>query len=60
MNRDHTGQAYSIDTDDEDRFEFLVKQIKIALNEGKIDVADNYKVLLNQEFSRHQFKNKSY
>ena len=60
MNRDHTGEAYSISTDDEDRFEFLVKQIKNALREGKNEAVVYYESLLNQEFSSLRFKNNSW
>lgn len=60
MNRDHNGQAYSIATDDEDRFEFLVKQIKNALREGKNEAVDYYESLLNQEFNKDLFKNHSW
>lgn len=60
MNRDHKGRAYSISTDDEDRFEFLVKQAKNAQNKALIDLLTHYETLLNQEFSDRRFKNKSY
>lgn len=60
MNRDHTGEAYSIATDDEDRFDFIVKQLKTALKEGNTSVITYYESLLNQEFSNCRFKNNSY
>lgn len=60
MNRDHKGQAYSIATDDEERFEFLVKQAKNAQKKALIDLLTHYESLLNQEFSDCRFKNKSY
>ena len=60
MNKDHNGQAYSIATDDEERFEFLVKQTKNALREGKTSAIEHYESLLNQEFSNCRFKNNSY
>lgn len=56
---DHKGQAYSIATDDEDRFDYLVKQIKTALKQQETVVADAYESLLNQEFSKDLFKNRS-
>lgn len=59
MNRDHTGRAYSIATDDEERFEFIVKQIKSALYEGKNTIVEHYESLLNQEFSKDLFTNRS-
>ena len=59
MNRDHKGRAYSISTDDEDRFEFLVKQIKNAQNKALIDLLTHYESLLNQEFSKDLFTNRS-
>lgn len=56
---DHKGQAYSIATDDEERFDYLIKQIKTALKQQETVIAAAYESLLNHEFSKDLFKNRS-
>ena len=47
---DHTGTKYSISTDEEDRFDYLIKKIKVARNSGDYDSCSDYMNLLDQEF----------
>lgn len=50
MNRDHNGNVYSVYTDDEERFDTIIRTIKYARSSGDFELEDQYARLLQEEF----------
>jgi hypothetical protein len=52
---DHKGDFYSINVEEEDRFDYIIKKIKRSILDDDADVYIQFEVLLEYEFGNCRF-----